>query len=79
MNHSERQPQTVRTALAALAALAISAASAAAPLLQDVAAPPQPDRNQNLISPVGGYAIMALFFAVIVMISLIPSKRGAQD
>ena len=79
MKHTERRTQPARTALAALSALAISAASAAAPLLQDVAAPPQPDRNQNLISPVGGYAIMALFFAVIVMISLIPSRRGAQD
>lgn len=79
MKHTERRTQPARTAFAALTALAISAASAAAPLLQDVAAPPQPDRNQNLISPVGGYAIMALFFAVIVMISLIPSKRGAQD
>ena len=79
MMHTERKNQPARTAFAALAALAVSAASSAAPLLQDVAAPPQPDRNQNLISPVGGYAIMALFFAVIVMISLIPSKRGAQD
>ena len=65
--------------LVALAPLALAAAALAAPLPQDVAAPPQPDRNQNLISPVGGYAIMALFFGVIVSVSLIPSKRGAQD
>jgi hypothetical protein len=79
MNTPRRPATTARASLAALSALAISAAASAAPRLQDVAAPPQPDRNQSLISPVGGYAIMALFFAVIVMISLIPSKRGAQD
>ena len=79
MKHTERPNMPIRSALSALAVLAIAAGAAAAPLVQDVAAPPQPDRNQNLISPVGGYAIMALFFAVIVMISLIPSKRGAQD
>ena len=79
MNTPRRPAMTLRAALAALPALAIAAAATAAPRLQDVAAPPQPDRNQSLISPVGGYAIMALFFAAIVMISLIPSKRGAQD
>ena len=79
MNTPRRPVPFVRAAAAALPALAIATAAAAAPLVQDVAAPPQPDRNQSLISPVGGYAIMALFFAVIVMISLLPSKRGAQD
>lgn len=79
MKHTERTHPSLRTAAAAATAMAIAATATAAPLLQDVAAPPQPDRNQTLISPVGGYAIMALFFAAIVMISLIPSKRGAQD
>ena len=79
MKHTERMIPSLGTALAPVAALAIAASAAAAPVVQDIAAPPQPDRDQSLISPVGGYAIMALFFAVIVMVSLIPSKRGAQD
>ena len=79
MKHTERMTTSLGTALASAAAMAVVGAATAAPLFQEIAAPPQPDRDQNLISPVGGYAIMALFFAVIVMISLIPSKRGAQD
>lgn len=79
MKHTERMIPTLGTAFAPVAAMAIAASVTAAPLVQDIAAPPQPDRDQSLISPVGGYAIMALFFAVIVMVSLIPSKRGAQD
>ncbi len=79
MKHTERMIPSFGTAVASVAALAIAGAATAAPLVQEIAAPPQPDRDQSLISPVGGYAIMALFFAVIVMVSLIPSKRGAQD
>ena len=64
---------------AAVLALSFAAATAAAPMAEDAAAPPQPDRNQNVISPVGGYAIMAIFFVAIISVSLLPSKRGAQD
>lgn len=30
-------------------------------------------------SPLIGYGIMALMFAAVIMVSLIPSKRGHQD
>jgi hypothetical protein len=42
-------------------------------------APPQPDRSLPLISPVGGYALMALATAALIGVSLLPSKRGHQD
>ncbi len=69
----------VHLVAAPLLAGMLAASAAGAPRLQEVAAPPQPDRNQNLISPVPGYAIMAVFFAAIIGVSLIPSKRGHQD
>jgi hypothetical protein len=31
------------------------------------------------VSPVGGYALMAIAAAAIISVSLIPAKRGHQD
>jgi hypothetical protein len=42
-------------------------------------APPQPDRSLGLVSPVGGYALMALATMALIGVSLLPSKRGHQD
>ena len=61
------------TVCALLAALAIAPASSA----QD--APPQPNRSLTGISPVAGYALMALAAAAIIGVSLMPAKRGHQD
>ena len=41
--------------------------------------PPTPDKGLALYSPVGGYALMALDTAVVISVSLLPSKRGHQD
>ena len=69
-------PRSLR--LAALAGLAVLAAAPQAALAQAVA-PPQPDRSLGLVSPVGGYALMALAAAALIGVSLLPSKRGHQD
>ena len=63
----------VAAGFAALAAAGSAAAQAPA------MAPPQPDRSLPLISPVGGYALMALATAALIGVSLLPSKRGHQD
>lgn len=65
-----------------LAAAVLCTAAAAAPALgvQDAAeTPPQPGRSLTLQSPIAGYAVMALFAAGLVGISLMRSRRGAQD
>ena len=59
----------------ALAVLAAAPAVAQAP----ASAPPQPDRSLGLVSPVAGYALMALATAALIGVSLLPSKRGHQD
>ena len=41
--------------------------------------PPQPNRALGLVTPVIGYAIMAVAAAALVMVSLLKSRRGAQD
>lgn len=65
-----------RIALAGFAALAAAGSAAAqAPAV----APPQPDRSLGLVSPVGGYALMALATMALIGVSLLPSKRGHQD
>jgi hypothetical protein len=75
--------QPTRTFRAAAFAAAISAALAAAmpaAAVQDESdAPPQPSRSLVLQSPIGGYAVMALAAAGLVAVSLMRSRRGAQD
>lgn len=62
-------------ATALLAACALTSAVAA----QDVNPAPEPDRGLQGISPVWGYAIMAILGAAILGTSLLPARRGAQD
>lgn len=69
--------QPARLACAALPALFL--ASAASALVQEVATAPQPDRSMDLSSPVGGYALIAIMAAGVVLVNLMPSKRGHQD
>ncbi len=54
-------------------------ASAGAAAAQAPVAPPQPDRSLGLVSPVGGYALMAIATMALIGVSLLPSKRGHQD
>ena len=69
-------PRSVRfAALAGFAVLACAPQVAQAQAL----APPQPDRSLGLVSPVAGYALMALATAALIGVSLLPSKRGHQD
>ncbi len=65
-------------AAAALAAAAIAARPAVA-VQDEVEAPPAPNRALTLQTPVVGYGIMALATAAVIGISLMRSKRGAQD
>ena len=67
----------LRSLLAAGFAVLAAAGSAAAQA--PAVAPPQPDRSLPLVSPVGGYALMALAAAALIGVSLLPSKRGHQD
>jgi hypothetical protein len=62
-------------------AAALGMASLASPVAigADVEPPPQPNRQLTLVSPLGGYAIMALAAAGLVGISLIRARRGEQD
>jgi hypothetical protein len=62
-------------AAALLGAAALTCAAAA----QDVNPAPEPDRGLQGISPVWGYAIMAILGAAILGTSLLPARRGAQD
>lgn len=64
-------------ALAVLTVIAASMAFVPAASAQD--APPQPNRSLTGVSPVLGYAIMALGAAAIIGASLMPAKRGHQD
>jgi len=64
-----------RAAFAGFAVLAAAGSVAA----QAPAAPPQPDRSLGLVSPVGGYALMAIATMALIGVSLLPSKRGHQD
>ena len=69
-------PRLLRAAaLAGFAVLAAGSAAAQAPAV----APPQPDRSLGLMSPVGGYALLALATMALIGVSLLPSKRGHQD
>jgi hypothetical protein len=72
-------PHAAPVAIALAAVSALAAASVASAMPQDVATPPQPDRSMNLISAVGGYALMAIMAAGVVLVNLMPSKRGHQD
>lgn len=66
-----------RAALAcACAAWAFADAALA---MQEVATPPQPDRNMGTVNPVGGYALIAIAAAAVVLVNLMPAKRGHQD
>ncbi len=70
-------PAATRAAFAcACAALAFSDAALA---MQEVATPPQPDRNMGTVNPVGGYALIAIAAAAVVLVNLMPAKRGHQD
>ena len=51
----------------------------AALAMQEVATPPQPDRNMGTVNPVGGYALIAIAAAAVVLVNLMPAKRGHQD
>jgi hypothetical protein len=51
----------------------------AAHAMQEVATPPQPDRNMGTVNPVGGYALIAIAAAAVVLVNLMPAKRGHQD
>ncbi|MFM8873388.1 MAG: hypothetical protein ACKOJI_08585 [Phycisphaerales bacterium] len=64
--------------LAAFAGFAVLAAAGSA-AAQAPAAPPQPDRSLGLVSPVGGFALMAIATMALIGVSLLPSKRGHQD
>ena len=68
--------RTIAAAIVAAPALLAAAASAQA---TDVTPPPQPDKGITLIGPVGGYALMALAAGLLITVSLIPARRGAQD
>jgi hypothetical protein len=66
-----------RAAAALLVAAAFTAPAAARQ--EEAETAPQPGRNLTLQTPVIGYAIMALAAAGLVGVSLMRSKRGAQD
>lgn len=68
-----------RPTRAALAALALLALAAPALGMQDVATPPQPDRGMGVVSPILGYGLMAIAAAGMVLVNLMPAKRGHQD
>ncbi len=74
-------PRTERSARRRLAAALLAAAlgSQALAVQDEVEAPPPPNRSLTLQSPVVGYGIMALAAAALVGVSLMRSKRGAQD
>lgn len=67
-----------RAALAACTCAAWAFADAAL-AMQEVATPPQPDRNMGTVNPVGGYALIAIAAAAVVLVNLMPAKRGHQD
>ena len=66
-----------RVALAAVVACVLSQHVAA--MQEEPVPPPQPNRALTLVTPVIGYGIMALATAAVIGISLMRSKRGAQD
>jgi hypothetical protein len=75
MAHPNHLPFLRRIAASGFAVLAAAGSAAA----QAPVAPPQPDRSLGLVSPVGGYALMALATMALIGVSLLPSKRGHQD
>ena len=76
MPHANATRFLRRLAFAALACLSgAGTAVAQAP----ASAPPQPDRSLGLVSPVAGYALMALAAMALIAVSLLPAKRGHQD
>ncbi len=64
---------------AALCGFAVLAWAGPAAAQAPAVAPPQPDRSLGLVSPVAGYALMALATMALIAVSLLPSKRGHQD
>lgn len=74
-------PSLGRTASRAALACACAAwaFADAALAMQEVATPPQPDRNMGTVNPVGGYALIAIAAAAVVLVNLMPAKRGHQD
>jgi hypothetical protein len=66
-----------RVALAAVVACVLSQHVAA--MQEEPVPPPQPNRALTLVTPVIGYGIMALATASLVVVSLMKSRRGAQD
>lgn len=71
-----KAPRFRSTLAVAWISAALAAATAAG---ADVEPPPQPNRQLTLVSPLYGYAIMALAAAGLVGISLIRARRGEQD
>jgi len=80
MKHPNRSSAAMRTAaLLAPASAWLLSAAASAMQAAETSAPPQPEKGLGLVSPVGGYALMAIAAAAIISVSLIPAKRGHQD
>lgn len=71
--------QALRCPVALAAAICAASLAVPAALGAEVEPPPQPNRQLSLVSPLGGYAIMALAAAGLVGISLIRARRGEQD
>ena len=71
--------QTCRHMPLLAAALGAAFLSAPSAFGADVEPPPPPNRQLTLVSPLPGYAIMALAAAGLVGISLIRARRGEQD
>lgn len=69
---------TTRRTLRTLVATAAPALIAGAAAAQTALTPPAPDLNREQ-SPLLGYGLMFVLTAVVVGISLLPSKRGHQD
>ncbi len=75
------EPRMHRTSsrLAPAVLLACALAQPALALQEEPLPPPQPNRQLTLVTPVIGYAVMALATAALVGVSLLKSRRGAQD
>ena len=62
-----------------LSKLLLAAAAVLAPATTLATAPPQPSPLQSAAPPWVGFFFMGLLLALVLGVSLMPSKRGHQD
>jgi hypothetical protein len=68
-----------RIAAAAVCVALLAPAATCVAAQDEVEPPPPPNRALTLQTPVVGYGIMAIATAGVIVVSLMRSKRGAQD